>query len=347
MSAQSIDAIVLDCRHAAPLARFWAEALGWSVRPYDDEEIARKITIKTGLAHAEWAGAAGKPCKINLLDTPGYSTFINETKASLGAADAGVILVDAVAGVQVVTEKVWDYCTEYDIPRAFVINWMDRELASFERAMESVKEVFGRAVVPIQLPIGAEKNFRGAVDLIGMKAHLYDLDGNGKAKVEEIPADMAEAAKAAIASPLLELSIDGAKGILFLVTGGRDLGMYELSEAAKIITEHADPNAKIIYGTVIDENMKDEVRVTVIATGFGDNKKMAEPATKFGHNRYNVPVSSSLRSVGDLKAPVIKPAIKKEIIITQPPMKQEAAEEAAAAGDDDLEIPAFIRKKMM
>jgi elongation factor G len=181
---------------------------GNTVTDWDDEEIARKITIKTGLAHAEWSGSAGKPCKINLLDTPGYSTFINETKASLVAADAALIVVDAVAGVQVVTEKVWDYCTEYDIPRAFVINWMDRELASFERALESVKEVFGRAVVPIQLPIGAEKSFRGTVDLIGMKAHVYESDGSGKAKVEEIPADLAEAAKAAHEA-LVEMVAEG------------------------------------------------------------------------------------------------------------------------------------------
>ncbi|MGH9793895.1 MAG: GTP-binding protein, partial [Candidatus Acidiferrales bacterium] len=181
---------------------------GNTVTDWDDEEIARKITIKTGLAHAEWTPPSGKPHKINLLDTPGYSTFINETKASLIAADCALILVDAVAGVQVVTEKVWDYCTEYDIPRAFVINWMDRELASFERALESVKEVFGRAVVPVQLPIGAEKTFRGAIDLISMKAHIYQPDGNGKAKVEEIPADMAEAAKAAHEA-LVEMVAEG------------------------------------------------------------------------------------------------------------------------------------------
>jgi len=181
---------------------------GNTITDWDEEEVARKITIKTGLAHAEWPGPGGKPCKVNLLDTPGYSTFINETKSSLIAADCALILVDAVAGVQVVTEKVWDYCTEYDIPRAFVINWMDRELASFERALESVKEVFGRSVVPVHLPIGAEKSFRGVVDLVAMKAHLYDPDSSGKAKIEEIPADMAEAAKKAH-EELVEMVAEG------------------------------------------------------------------------------------------------------------------------------------------
>jgi elongation factor G len=168
---------------------------GSTVTDWDEEEIARKISIHTGLAYAEW-GAAEK-IKINFLDTPGYSTFINDTKASLIAADAALILVDAAAGCQVVTEKVWDYATEYDLPRAFVINWMDRELASFERALESIQQVFGRGAVPIQLPIGAEKNFKGVIDLVAMKALTYAPDGDGKAKVEDIPADMAEAAKTA------------------------------------------------------------------------------------------------------------------------------------------------------
>src|SRR6202451_3391804 len=173
-------------------------AEGSTVTDWDEEEIARKISINTGLAYAEWQ-APGQPekAKINFLDTPGYSTFINETKSSLIAADASLIVVDAAAGSQVVTERVWDYATEYDQPRAFVLNWMDRELASFERALASLQQVFGRGVVPVQLPIGSEKAFRGVVDLLTMKALIYTPDGNGIAKVEDIPADMAEAAQAA------------------------------------------------------------------------------------------------------------------------------------------------------
>src|ERR1700685_3393401 len=161
-------------------------AEGSTTTDWDEEEIARKISINTGLAYAEWQ-AAGQPDKkkVNLLDTPGYSTFINETKSSLIAADASLIVVDAAAGVQVVTERGWDYATEYDQPRAFVLNWMDRDLASFERALGSLENVFGRGVVPVQLPIGAERGFRGVVDLVSMKALSYAPDGDGKAKVEE------------------------------------------------------------------------------------------------------------------------------------------------------------------
>jgi|HubBroStandDraft_5_1064220.scaffolds.fasta_scaffold00248_7 elongation factor G len=169
---------------------------GSTTTDWDEEEVARKISINTGVAHAEWqAPAQPEKTKINLLDTPGYSTFINETKSSLIAADAALILVDAAAGVQVVTEKVWDYATEYDLPRAFLLNWMDRDLASYERALDSVQQVFGRGVVPIQLPIGWEKGFRGVVDLITMKALIYTPDGNGIAKIEEIPQALADEAK--------------------------------------------------------------------------------------------------------------------------------------------------------
>jgi elongation factor G len=187
---------------------------GSTTTDWDEEEIARKITINTGIAYAEWL-PAGLPekNKINLFDTPGYSPFVNETKSSLIAADAALILVEASAGVRVVTEKVWDFATEYDQPRAFILNWMDRELASFDRSLQSVQAVFGRGAVPIQLPIGAEKTFRGVVDLIGMKALLYTPDGDGKAKIEEIPADLAEQAKAAHEA-LVEMVAEGDDALL-------------------------------------------------------------------------------------------------------------------------------------
>jgi len=194
---------------AGMISRLPKVAEGNTVTDWDEEEIARKITIKTGLAFAEWlVPGQSEKTKINFLDTPGYSTFVNETRASLIAADSALILVDPVAGVQVVTEKVWDYATEYDLPRAFVINWMDRELASFERALASIQQVFGRSVVSLQLPLGEEKAFRGVIDLISMKAHVYQSDGDGKAKVEEIPGELAGAAKDAH-EKLVEMVAEG------------------------------------------------------------------------------------------------------------------------------------------
>src|ERR1700761_9467021 len=185
---------------AGATPRWGKAAEGSTTTDWDEEEIARKLSIQTALAHAEWPTTpdpAGKPggenkVKINFLDLPGYSTFITESKASLIAADAALVTVDAHVGAQVTTEKVWDYCVEYDIPRAFVLTGMDRDLASFERSMESLEQIFGRNIVALQLPIGQERGFRGVIDLVVMKAHFYKTDGDGQATIEEIPAALAE-----------------------------------------------------------------------------------------------------------------------------------------------------------
>lgn len=203
--------LVSSLLHTAGMTPRWGKvAEGTAVTDWDEEEIGRKISIQTGLAHAEWPCTlcSGNSVKINFVDLPGYGTFINETKASLIAVDAALIAVDAHAGAQVTTEKVWDFCMEYDIPRAFVLTWMDRELSSFERSMESLTQTFGRNVVALQLPIGAERNFRGVIDLVAMKAHLYKPDGDGKASIEDIPADMKDAATEAH-EKLVEMVAEG------------------------------------------------------------------------------------------------------------------------------------------
>ena len=207
--------LVSSLLYTAGMTPRWGKvADGNATTDWDDEEVVRKISIQTGLAYAEWPATPTGPSgssdkvKINFIDLPGYSTFINETKASLIAADAALITVDAHVGVQVTTEKVWDYCTEYDIPRAFVLTWMDRELSSFERSIESLTEVFGRNVVSLQLPIGSEKGFRGVIDLVAMKAHVYKPGGDGKPTIEEIPAALADEAKEAH-EQLVEMIAEG------------------------------------------------------------------------------------------------------------------------------------------
>ena len=203
--------LVSSLLHTAGMTPRWGKvAEGTAVTDWDEEEIGRKISIQTGLAYAEWPCTlcSGSNVKINFVDLPGYGTFINETKASLIAVDAALIAVDAHTGAQVTTEKVWDFCMEYDIPRAFVLTWMDRELSSFERSMESLTQTFGRNVVALQLPIGEEKNFRGVIDLVAMKAHIYKPDGDGKASIEDIPADMQDAATSAH-EKLVEMVAEG------------------------------------------------------------------------------------------------------------------------------------------
>lgn len=165
---------------------------GNTVTDYDEEEIERKISISSALAYCEWSKR-----KINILDTPGYRPFLADTKLVMRAADAAVVVLDAVAGVEVQTEKVWEYAGEFNLPRIFVINKMDRDNASFERAVASVEEAFGRSGVPIQIPIGAEREFTGVIDILSGKAYRYERDGSGKFQITDIPAEHQQAAQSA------------------------------------------------------------------------------------------------------------------------------------------------------
>ncbi len=194
---------------------------GNTITDFDDEEIARKITISTGLAYVEW-----KKTKINLLDTPGFNIFLNDTKSALAAADSALIVVDGVAGVEVQTEKTFGFADEFKLPRAFVVNKLDRERASFERSLESIQSVFGRTAVPIHLPIGSERDFKGVVDLIRMKAYTYAPDGDGKGKESEIPAELAAAAQTA------------HEALVELIAEGKDELMEEFFNEGTIALEH-------------------------------------------------------------------------------------------------------------
>ncbi len=167
-------------------SRFLKVDKGNTVTDYDPDEIERKISINSAVCFCEY-----KDHKINIVDTPGFSNFLWDTRASLRAVDAAVVLVDAVAGVEVGTEKVWEMLEEAALPRLIVINKMDRENASFKGAVEAVQQFFGRQAVPIQLPIGEEKNFSGVVDLVEKKAYLFEKDESGAIKEAPVPADLA------------------------------------------------------------------------------------------------------------------------------------------------------------
>jgi elongation factor G len=157
---------------------------------YDEDEIERKITIAAKLAFCEW-----NKNKINMIDTPGFGNFIQEARGALRVADAAIVVVDAVSGVMVQTEKAWGYADEFQLPRLLVVNRMDRDTASFERSLESIQQSLGRMCAPVQIPIGEEKGFKGVVDLIQMKAFLYQPDGSGKFSESDIPVDVAGRAK--------------------------------------------------------------------------------------------------------------------------------------------------------
>lgn len=172
------------------------------------------------------------------------------------------------------------------------------------------------------------------VDFADVKAIMKEagtaLIGIGEATGEE---RAAEAAKAAIASPLLDISMDGARGILFIVTGGPDLAMHEVDAAAKIITASADSNAKIIFGAVIDESLKNKIRITVIATDFGE--RTAQPSRR---------VRETERPVYSPTDFIVQPMPNEEMDLT-PPLRTKK-EAIKTKEEEELEIPAFIRKKM-
>src|SRR5512132_76300 len=177
---------------AGAVNRFGRVDDGTTVTDYDEEEIARKHTLACSLAYAEW-----NKQKINFIDTPGMANFLSDARAALRVSDAALVVVDAVAGVEVSTEKVWTAAEELELPRLVVLNRVDRERASLDRSLESLRAVFGRAVVPIQLPIGEEKSFTGVVDLVAMKGWTFATDGSGKPAETAIPADVQAAAQAA------------------------------------------------------------------------------------------------------------------------------------------------------
>ena len=185
------------------------------------------------------------------------------------------------------------------------------------------------------------------VDFADVKAIMSNqgsaLMGIGRASGEN---RAVEAAKAAIASPLLEVSVDGARGILFTVTGGANMGMHEVSEAAKVITASADPNAKVIFGAILNESMKDEIKVTVIATGFEDvkeNKTAASTVIAAG----SFSPSSFVKAKAASPAPIVEQKAKPQQFETEKPVQPIVKQRPKPEDNEDLEIPAFIRKKML
>jgi elongation factor G len=165
---------------------------GTTITDYDEEEIARKHTLSASPCWLEW-----NKTKINIIDTPGMANFLSDARAALHVVDAALLVVDAVAGAEVQTEKVWGEAEALGLPRLVVLNRLDRERASLDRALASVREACSRSVTPMQIPIGEEKDFRGVVDLVAMKAYIYQPDGSGQFTEADVPPNLADQATSA------------------------------------------------------------------------------------------------------------------------------------------------------
>ncbi len=158
---------------------------GNTVMDFLPEEVSKHISTSSATASLEWDGH-----QINVVDTPGYQDFIADSLFALRICDCALLVVSAVSGVQVQTERLWKIARENDLPGMTIINKMDRERANFHKAVEEMRTGLQTNPVPVQLPIGAEASFRGLVDLISMKACIYKTDGSGDFEVQDIPDEM-------------------------------------------------------------------------------------------------------------------------------------------------------------
>ncbi|MCG3192900.1 MAG: elongation factor G [Thermoanaerobaculia bacterium] len=191
---------------AGAVTRFGRVEDGTAPTDFDPEEIERKISIGLAVASLEW-----RKRKVNLIDTPGYGIFESEMVCGMRAADSAIIVVDAVAGVEVQTERAWRVSEDLGLPKVVVVNRMDRERADGTRVSEQLAAKFGRRCVCIESPIGRERGFRGVIDLVGMKGFL--TDDAGKTSEGPIPAEFSAEA-ASLHEALVEMVAEGDDALM-------------------------------------------------------------------------------------------------------------------------------------
>jgi elongation factor G len=198
---------------------------GTTTSDYDPDEVKRKISLNLTLLPCEWQDA-----KINLIDTPGYADFIGEVKAAIRISEGAVIVVCAASGVEVGTEQVWGYSEEAGLARLIFLNKMDRENADFYQTVEQIQAKFGAKCVPIRLPIGAQSDFQGTVDLLTMKAYL-----GSPAKEAEIPSSV-EAQAISFREKLIEAVAEIDDKLIEKYLGGEELSLEELTDGLRKAT---------------------------------------------------------------------------------------------------------------
>jgi elongation factor G len=195
---------------------------GTTISDYDPDEIKRKISINLTMLPAEWQDA-----KINLLDTPGYADFVGEVKAAIRVSEGAVIVVCAASGVEVGTEQVWGYSEEANLARLILVNKMDRDNADFFKTVAQIQAKFGAKCVPIQIPIGAQHDFQGVVDLINLKSY-----SGTQSKEGEIP-DSLSAEVNSFREKLIEAIAETSDELIEKYLGGEELSLEELTSGLR------------------------------------------------------------------------------------------------------------------
>jgi elongation factor G len=185
---------------------------GTAVTAYDEEEVARRTTMANAVAFAEWSGV-----KINLVDTPGFHMFVHDAKAAMVPVESVLVVVNATTGPEAMTDRVWKYAEEFNLPRAVVMSQLDHPRADSgtarDKIVETLRSRYGRQLVPVQLPIVDAKGFQGVVDLVTMEAFFYTPNGDGRGKIGDIPGGLREEAKAAHEA-LVELVAEGKDDLM-------------------------------------------------------------------------------------------------------------------------------------
>ena len=212
---------------------------GTTTSDYDPTEIKRKISINLAILPCDW-----KETKLNLLDTPGYSDFVGEVKAAVRVSEGAIITVCAAAGVEVGTEQVWDYTEQAKLPRLIFINKMDRENADFYRTLKELQSKFGSRCLPLQLPIGAQNDFQGIVDLLTMKSYI-----GSPPREAEIPSSLQDQA-VSFREKMVEAAAEVDDRLIEKYLGGEELSQPELSDGLRqaVITGKTIP---VLVGSAI------------------------------------------------------------------------------------------------
>lgn len=210
--------------NAGAIDRIGSVESGNTTSDFEPEEIARQISVTSSLSFCDW-----KETRINLIDTPGFINFIEDTRGCLRAADGVITVVCAVSGIKAETKKIWGYVTEYKIPAIIFINKLDKETANFYSAIDAAKASFDLDVIPIQIPIGQGEQFKGIVDLFSMKAYIFN---NGKATEADIPAEVADSAEE-FRKKLIEKIAESDDNLLEKYLEGEELTIEELMKGLK------------------------------------------------------------------------------------------------------------------
>ncbi|HEX78662.1 MAG TPA: elongation factor G [Dehalococcoidia bacterium] len=203
---------------AGAISRLGKVDAGGTTSDYDPDEVKRKISINLTTLPCQW-----QDTKINLIDTPGYSDFTGEVRAAIRVCEGTVMVVSAAAGVEVGTEQAWEYTEEAGLARMFFVNKMDRENANFYRTVEQIQSKFGTRCLPLQIPVGAQKDFGGVVDLLSQKCYLGD-----KSEEKEIPPSLQEQVNT-FREKMIETIAEVDDALIEKYLGGEELTADELS----------------------------------------------------------------------------------------------------------------------